>query len=90
MEFEFDKNKSRSNQIKHGIDFVLAQQLWDDPDRLEIPARLEDEMRYMLIGKISGKIWSAITTVRNGKIRIISVRRAHAKEERLYEGEGFR
>jgi uncharacterized DUF497 family protein len=37
--FEFDENKGQSNLEKHGIDFVGAQQLWDDPDLVEIPAK---------------------------------------------------
>jgi uncharacterized DUF497 family protein len=39
MQFEFDPNKSESNRIKHGIDFMQAQRLWEDPDRLVVPAR---------------------------------------------------
>ncbi len=84
--FEFDQQKSQSNKIKHGIDFIEAQQLWDDPDILEIPARTEDEPRYLLIGRIKGKMWSAIVTYRNGNIRIISVRRSRDEEVELYEG----
>lgn len=90
MPFEYDKKKSESNLIKHGIDFNRAQLLWDDPDRLEIPVRVEDEERFVTIGKINDKIWSAISTPRNGNVRIISVRRAHVKEEKLYEVEGIR
>ena len=33
MEFEFDPAKSESNLEKHGVDFVQAQQLWQDPMR---------------------------------------------------------
>jgi len=44
---------SQSNQEKHNIDFVNAQQLWADPDRIEIPARTEDEPRFLVIGKIN-------------------------------------
>lgn len=45
MEFEFDQAKSAANLKKHGIDFIGAQTLWSDPDRLEIPARSLDEPR---------------------------------------------
>jgi uncharacterized DUF497 family protein len=38
MDFEFDPATSAANLAKHGIDFVAAQALWSDPDRLEIPA----------------------------------------------------
>lgn len=37
--FEFDNNKSMINAEKHGIDFLEAQKLWDDPDLIEISAR---------------------------------------------------
>ena len=40
--FEFDENKSQTNMEKHGIDFTIAQQLWNDPDLLEIPAKTVD------------------------------------------------
>lgn len=47
MGFEYDKHKSESNKEKHGIDFIEAQALWKDPDRIEIPARTLDEPRYL-------------------------------------------
>ncbi len=85
MDFEFDQRKSRSNRSKHGIDFVEAQQLWDDPDLLEIPARTADELRFLVIGKIGGLHWSGIVTYRSDRIRIISVRRSRGEEIALYE-----
>ena len=87
MEFEFNPEKSSSNKTKHGIDFVDAQALWDDPELLEIPARTIDEPRYLVIGKIADKHWSGIITYRESRIRIISVRRARREEVRLYEDE---
>jgi uncharacterized DUF497 family protein len=85
MEFEFDEAKSKANREKHGIDFVEAQRLWDDEDRLEIPARTEDEPRYVLITALDKKLWSAFFTYRNGRIRLISVRRARKEERELYD-----
>jgi uncharacterized protein len=52
MEFEFDPQKSQSNQTKHGIDFLAVQQLWTDLDRIEIPAKTESESRFVVIGRI--------------------------------------
>ena len=52
MEFEFDAAKSRQNREKHGIDFVEAQALWEDPERTEVPARTEDEPRFLVVGRI--------------------------------------
>ena len=84
--FEFDVNKSQSNLKKHGIDFVSAQQLWNDPDLLEIPAKTVDEPRSLVVGIIAGKHWSSVITYRDGNIRIISVRRSRQEEVDLYEG----
>jgi len=86
MEFEFDPRKSEVNKTKHGIDFVRAQALWDDPDLVEIPVTTSDEQRFLVVGKISGKHWSGVITYRNGRIRIISVRRSRKEEIDLYEG----
>jgi hypothetical protein len=85
MEFEFDDAKSGANQKKHGIDFIEAQKLWQDPDALELPARSQKEVRALLISKHDGKIWAAIFTERDDKIRLISVRRARINEEKIYE-----
>ncbi len=85
MEFEFDKRKSESNKKKHGIDFTEAQALWDDPDLLEIPARTTDEARFLVVGCIEGAHWSGVITWREGRIRIISVRRSRKEEVTLYE-----
>lgn len=87
MEFEFDDNKSKSNKLKHEIDFKDAQLIWDDVDRLVIPAKNTDEERFLIIGKIKQKLWSAIYTIRAGKIRIISVRRSRNEERKLYENK---
>lgn len=83
--FEFDLNKSQSNLLKHGIDFLDAQGLWSDPQLLEIPAKTEDEPRFLLVGLINNKHWSAIVTYRDNRIRIISVRRSRTEEIALYE-----
>lgn len=83
--FEFDPQKSASNLKKHGIDFVDAQELWEDPDLLEVPARTSDEPRYLVVGRIQGKHWSAVITYRGNTIRIIAVRRSRDSEVAIYE-----
>jgi len=87
MDFEFDSGKSSGNKTKHGIDFIEAQALWDDPDFIEVPTTASDEPRFVIIGKIAGKHWSAIITYRGEKTRIISVRRSRKMEIDIYEGE---
>jgi len=85
ISFEFDAEKSDSNREKHGIDFVEAQGLWNDPMLLEIPAKTEDEPRFLVIGQIEGKHWSAVITYRGSSVRLISVRRARTEEVAFYE-----
>jgi len=89
MDFEYDPDKSRRNHQKHGIDFEQAQALWDDPDLLEIPAKTVDEPRFLVVGRMDGRHWSAVITYRNGRIRLISVRRARKEEVALYENESI-
>jgi uncharacterized DUF497 family protein len=83
--FEFDERKSQANKAKHGIDFVEAQALWLDEDLLQITARSGDEPRFVVIGMITGKHWSAIVTYRSEAIRLISVRRSRTREVQAYE-----
>lgn len=85
MQFVFDPEKSRSNQEKHGIDFVAVQALWDDPDLLQIAARTEDEPRFLVIGRLADKHWSVVITYRDETVRIISARRSRKNEVLLYE-----
>jgi len=85
MDIEFDPLKSAANLAKHGIDFLDAQALWSDPSLLEIPARTTDEPRFLVIGQINRKHWSAVITYRGQTIRLISVRRSRLEEVQLYE-----
>ncbi len=85
MKIEYDPQKSQDNLRKHGIDFEEAKKLWDDVDLIEIPARTEDEPRYLVIGKIGQTHWSAVITHRGDTVRIISVRRSRREEVEIYE-----
>lgn len=85
ISFEFDAAKSESNRTKHGINFVEAQSLWNDPMLLEIPAKTDDEPRCLVIGLIDGRHWSAVIAYRGTNVRLISVRRSRKEEVALYE-----
>ena len=87
MEFEFDPGKSVANKAKHGVDFVQAQELWLDEALIEVPAKTEDEPRFLAIGRMAGKHWSAVCVRRDERTRIISVRRARKEEIEHYESE---
>jgi uncharacterized DUF497 family protein len=87
MEFEYDPGKSAQNKRKHGIDFEEAQALWLDTELVEIPARTRDEARWLLIGKIGTRHWSAVITRRDESIRLISVRRSRDEDVSIYESQ---
>ena len=84
MQFDFDDNKSLANKKKHNIDFYEAQKLWEDPLHIEIPAKYVDEKRILVIAKYNNRIWSAVITSRDDKIRIISVRKSRENEKKIY------
>ena len=85
MDFEFDSVKSNANKKKHGLDFVEAQDLWRDPNLIEIPAKTVDESRFLVVGKIDERYWSGIITYRENSVRIISVRPSNKEEVEIYE-----
>jgi uncharacterized DUF497 family protein len=84
--FEYDEQKSQANMQKHGIDFVEAQRLWADSKLVKIQAKTTEEPRFLVVGSIDGKHWSAVITYRGEAIRIISVRRSRKAEVAIYEG----
>ena len=62
FDYLLDPAKSASNLDKHGIDFAAVQAIWQDVMRMEIPARTEDEPRWLVVGQIDGKHWSVVVT----------------------------
>ncbi|BDR54999.1 toxin [Bombiscardovia apis] len=68
-----------TNLAKHGIDFEQAQELWDNDIVTFATKPMNDEAQYLNLGIIAGKHWTAITTLRGNRIRIISVRRSRKK-----------
>jgi len=85
--FGFDRAKSAANKATHGIDFVEAQALWLDDDRVERPARTVGEPRFQIIARIGQTTWTATVTYRHeDTIRLISVRRARTAEKARHLG----
>jgi len=82
--FDYDPEKSETNQSKHGIDFNRAQFLWSDEKRVVVPAHSTTEPREAIIAELDGTLWTAIYTLRGDVIRIISVRRSRDEERKGY------
>lgn len=84
MEYEFDPAKSAANRDKHGIGFEQASLLWSVfGATLSLPFPFEE--RWLRVAELEGKHWSAVFTIRNGKIRLISIRRSRKDEVHAYE-----
>jgi len=86
-EFEWDPAKSATNKTKHGVDFEQATAMWLDERAVKILAGEASEVRYYLIAKLNGKMYTAIWTTRGTVVRLISVRRSRRDEVTLYSGQ---
>ena len=87
-DFEWDNEKDRSNQRKHGISFSLAQFAFLDERRviLEDLDHSKDEKRYYCLGKVGGGIMTVRFTYRDTKIRILGAG-YWRKGKQIYERE---
>jgi uncharacterized protein len=86
MEFEWDEAKRRANLVKHGIDFVRAKEIWRG-DVLEVtsPQQHHGEPRRLAYGLIGERLVAVVFTLRGGRVRLISARRARLHERQAYQ-----
>ena len=91
-DFEWDENKDKINQEKHGVSFALAQLTFLDHSRL-ILEDLEhgiDEKRYYCLGRVSGGILTVRFIYHSNKIRIFGAgywrkgKKIYEKENKIY------
>ncbi len=86
MEFEWDPRKATANLEKHGVSFDEALLAFFDPNAIEFidPFNSEDEIRFQLIGISDTRLLFVGYTVRDDRIRIITARKANAKQTKYY------
>lgn len=88
MKFEWDEEKNQKNIEKHGIAFITATSVFDDPNRIEYydVKHSSYEDRYITIGMVGDfiSILTIVYTDRRNVIRIISARKATREEEKAY------
>ncbi|OYW36507.1 BrnT family toxin [Brevundimonas aurifodinae] len=77
---EFDQDKRRSNRDKHGLALDAFPKFDADPVVRVDERRDYGETRYRAFGRIDGIGHCVVYTVRRGRVRLISFRRAHEKE----------
>ena len=84
MDFECDPKKARSNYTKHGVDFAFATRVFADPYALTDVDDNEDEERETIVGRIDLSVFVVVFTMRMGRTRIITARKATRDEEKTY------
>lgn len=86
VEIEFDEAKNAANRAKHGIALDFAIHVLDDPDLVTWLDERRDygELRLLVLGAVAGRIHKVVYTIRGTVLRVISVRKANAREQRQY------
>ena len=82
MEFEWDDAKSEACFLERGFDFEYAAHAFSDSNRRAMPdtRRAYGEDRFELTGQIDGRVFVVVYTPRARRVRIISARKANARE----------
>ena len=87
MDFEWDQRKAASNLKRHGVNFADAATIFEDDRALTIEDDRHDEDRFITLGTGAlGQLLVVVYAFRGDRIRIISARKATARERRQYEG----
>lgn len=89
MAFEFDPAKDAISREKHGLPLSFGERIFDDPLHAtsETTRIGDEEERFKAIGLVDGKLFTAVHTWRGQAIRLISVRRSNASEQREYDSD---
>jgi uncharacterized DUF497 family protein len=86
MEFEWDEVKSNANLEKHNLSFEDIHLIFaGDTITITDLRRPYGENRMITYGSLVGRIVVVVHVPRGGKTRIISMRKANAREQRLYQ-----
>lgn len=86
MRYEWDPNKEKSNYKKHRVKFADAVGVFEDEDAITIEDDHKKEDRFITIGMdFLSRILVVVYTFRDVVIRIISARKATARERKIYE-----
>ncbi len=88
LEFEWDRDKAKTNRKKHGVSFEEASTVFADPLALTIhdPMHSDEEDRYVTIGESNRRrLLVVVFTDRDDRIRIISATTTTRQERKDYE-----
>lgn len=89
MEFDWDPAKDEANRSKHGLPLAFGRRVFDDPDHIISSSHkpVDGEDRNKAAGYVEGKLFTAVHVWRGEVIRLISVRRSNAREQRDYHSD---
>lgn len=88
MRFQWDTVKARRNLQKHGVDFADAVGVFEDPQAITQEDHHPGEERLLTLGLDRALRILVVSWLWRGEgIRIISARRATARERRQYHEE---
>lgn len=87
MDFEWDPEKAKANEAKHDVSFEQATPVFNDDYAIEIYDDRAGEEKFRIIGRVGLSVLVVVYTERSGRIRIISARKATAREEEIYYGQ---
>jgi len=85
VKIEYDPAKNERNIRERGLSFERVRE-FDFETAVIIEDRRRDygEVRYQTLGWLGSELHSLVFTLREGGLRVISLRRANRKERRLY------
>ncbi len=87
MKYQWDREKAKANLLKHDVAFADAVTVFSDDAALTIEDNDPDEQRFVTIGADTlGRVLVVVYTWRGEEIRVISARKATARERKQYEG----
>lgn len=85
MDFSFDPAKNARNIAVHGISLARAVDFeWDAALNLEDTRREYGERRFQAFGSIGQRLYVLVHTPREGRVHVISLRKANKREVRRY------
>ena len=89
MEFEWDPAKDAANLFKHRLRLTFGRLVFDDPDHIISSSHrpVDSEDRNKAVGMVEGKLYTAVHVWRGEVVRLISVRRSNANEQRDYHSD---
>jgi uncharacterized protein len=87
MIVDYDPAKDAANRAKHGVPLAFGARVFEDAGHVTLPSLrpIDGEDRYKAVGMVDGRLWTAIYVRRGEAVRMISVRRSNAGEQRNHD-----